>query len=71
MYVSRLTYYINSIGFTRNYIFFNLFLVENTCGKTNNAKVGYFEGTDVGTSQGTCSYTVKLKNTNVCQIRYA
>ncbi|KAJ8925500.1 hypothetical protein NQ315_009338, partial [Exocentrus adspersus] len=42
---------------------------ENTCGKTSNTKVGYFEGSDVTVSESTCSYTVKLKNPNICQIR--
>ncbi|KAJ8962471.1 hypothetical protein NQ314_005708 [Rhamnusium bicolor] len=44
-------------------------IFEKTCGKTSNTKVGYFEGTDVKNGASTCSYVVKLKNTNICQVR--
>ncbi|XP_018575679.1 uncharacterized protein LOC108914354, partial [Anoplophora glabripennis] len=50
-------------------IFSTCCVFESTCGKTSNSKVGYFEGSDLTSSLGSCSYTVKLKNTNVCQIR--
>ncbi|KAJ8960133.1 hypothetical protein NQ318_003852 [Aromia moschata] len=44
-------------------------IFENTCGKTSDTKVAYFEGSDVQTGATPCTYTVKLKNTNICQVR--
>ncbi|KAJ8980138.1 hypothetical protein NQ317_014632, partial [Molorchus minor] len=44
-------------------------IIENTCGKSSSTKVTYFEGSDVQAGKTSCSYMVKFKNSNVCQIR--
>ncbi|KAG5889933.1 hypothetical protein JTB14_028943 [Gonioctena quinquepunctata] len=42
---------------------------ENTCGKTTDAKVAYFEATDLTNGVTSCDYIIKLRNPNICQIR--
>ncbi|XP_072392607.1 uncharacterized protein [Diabrotica undecimpunctata] len=42
---------------------------ESTCGKTSNAKVSYFETTELANGQTNCEYIVQLRNKNICQVR--
>ncbi|XP_057651460.1 uncharacterized protein LOC130891015 [Diorhabda carinulata] len=42
---------------------------ENTCGKSSNSKVSYFEASEVSNGVTNCEYVVKLRNKNICQVR--
>ncbi|CAH1110912.1 unnamed protein product [Psylliodes chrysocephalus] len=44
-------------------------IYENTCGKTSNAKVSYFEESEVPTGTTHCDYIIQLRNKNICQVR--
>ncbi|XP_074035675.1 uncharacterized protein [Leptinotarsa decemlineata] len=44
-------------------------IYENTCGKTTDAKVAYFEASDLTNGVTNCNYVIKLRNPNICQIR--
>lgn len=57
----------NSCIFVNN--IWKTFLVENSCGKTTDSKVSYFEANDLTNGQTSCNFNVKLRNSNICQLR--
>ncbi|CAG9860550.1 unnamed protein product [Phyllotreta striolata] len=44
-------------------------IYENTCGKSSNAKVSYFEETEISPGTTNCDYIIELRNKNICQVR--